>query len=434
MTHSISTARRDVGRAKVLKGAGPFSTFECMVAWRYLWTKRKQASASVIAIISFIGIMLGVATLITVMAVMNGFRTELLTRILGINGHLLVEPFDAPLVEYESIAKGISSIAGIKYAIPLVEGQVLASHSGVSTGAIVRGIRGVDLGRITLVAKNIRDGNIAGFEASEGVIIGTRMAQNLKLQLGDMLTMVFPSSNLVQSQSTLLKVYPVSAIFEVGMSQYDASVIYMPILEAQQSFKVERQAQMIEVFVDNPDAVNSLSKSIEAVVPLRIRLTDWRQRNQTFFAALQVQRNAMLIILTLIVVVAALNIISGLIMLVRDKRREIAVLRTVGASRGSVMRIFMMTGAILGATGTMAGVALGIAICLHIERLRQFLSWVTGTALFNPELYFLSELPARLELSETLSVAMMALILSFLATLYPAWRAASLDPIDALKS
>lgn len=224
----------------------------------------------------------GVATLITVMAVMNGFRTELLTRILGINGHLLVEPFDAPLVDYESIAKGISSIAGIKYAIPLVEGQVLASHSGVSTGAIVRGIRGFDLGRITLVAKNIRDGNIAGFEASEGVIIGTRMAQNLKLQLGDMLTMVFPSSNLVQSQSTLLKVYPVSAIFEVGMSQYDASVIYMPILEAQQSFKVERQAQMIEVFVDNPDAVNSLSKSIEAVVPLRIRLTDWRQRNQTF--------------------------------------------------------------------------------------------------------------------------------------------------------
>ncbi len=418
-----------------LDGAGPFSAFERMVAWRYLRAKRKETVISVIAIISFIGIMLGVATLITVMAVMNGFRAELLNRILGINGHVILQPIDMPLDDYAAVAGRINGLDGVRYAIPLVDGQVLASGpAGPGTGALVRGIRGEDLGRVTLVANNVRQGSLVGFDEGEGVAIGSRMAQNLGLSLGDMITLVSPEGDITPFGTTpRFKAYPVSAIFEVGMSDYDASIIYMPLGEAQLYFNMENRAQTIEVYVDDPDGVDSLKKPIEDAAQRPILLTDWRQRNQTFFSALQVERNVMFMILTLIVLVAALNIISGLIMLVKDKGRDIAVLRTIGASRGAVMRIFMMTGAAIGVTGTLAGVALGVTLCLNVESIRQFFSWLSGTTIFNPELYFLSQLPARMEWQETVTVIAMALVLSFLATLFPAWRAAKLDPVEALR-
>ncbi|GAA4129938.1 hypothetical protein GCM10023067_47580 [Aminobacter aganoensis] len=223
------------------------------------------------------------------------------------------------------------------------------------------------------------------------------------------------------------KAYPISGIFEVGMSEYDSSIVFMPLNEAQLYFNSEGKVGSIEIYVDNPDDVDALKTKVEEAAQRPIFLTDWRQRNQTFFSALQVERNVMFMILTLIVLVAALNIISGLIMLVKDKGHDIAILRTMGATRGAVMRIFLMTGAAIGMTGTIAGVLLGVVICLNVERIRQFFSWLSGTVLFNPELYFLSQLPAKMDVSETVSVVLMALVLSFLATLFPAWRAATLD-------
>ena len=416
-------------------GSGPFSVFERMVAWRYLRSKRKETVISVIASISFLGIMLGVATLIVVMAVMNGFRAELLTRILGINGHLIVQPIDMPLDDYAAVADRINAVRGVKYAVPLVDGQVLASGNiGAGTGALVRGVRGDDLGKLSIVAGNIKQGSIVGFDNSEGVAIGQRMADSLGLALGDLITLISPDGDVTPLGTTpRVKAYPVVAVFEVGMSEFDASVIFMPFSEAQLYFNMEGRAQTIEIFVDDPDGIDALRKPVEAAAQRQIFLSDWRQRNQTFFSALQVERNVMFMILTLIVLVAALNIISGLIMLVKDKGSDIAILRTMGATRGAIMRIFLMTGAAIGVTGTIAGVLLGIVICLNVESIRQFFSWVSGVVLFNPELYFLSQLPAKMDPGETISVVLMALVLSFIATIFPAWRAAKLDPVEALR-
>ena len=421
--------------AKKPAGAGPFSAFERLVAWRYLRSKRKETVISVISAISFLGIMLGVATLIVVMAVMNGFRTELLTRILGINGHLIVQPIDLPLEDYAAVADRINGVPGVKYAVPLVDGQVLAQGNvGSGSGALVRGIRGSDLDKLTVVSGNVKEGSLTGFDTSEGVAIGKRMADSLGLILGDSITLLSPDGDVTPLGSTpRIKGYPVVAIFEVGMSEFDSSVIFMPFEESQLFFNSEGKAQTIEVFVDNPDDIDALRGPVETAAQRQIYISDWRQRNATFFSALQVERNVMFMILTLIVLVAALNIISGLIMLVKDKGRDIAILRTMGASRGAVLRIFLMTGAAIGVTGTIAGVLLGVVICLNVESIRQFFSWISGVVLFNPELYFLSRLPARMDVSETVSVVMMALGLSFLATIFPAWRAAKLDPVEALR-
>lgn len=433
---SAVSATAEAGKpAKPAAGAGPFSQFERMVAWRYLRSRRKETVISVIASISFLGIMLGVATLIVVMAVMNGFRAELLTRILGINGHLIIQPVDQPLEDYAAIAQRISEVPGVKYAIPLIEGQVLAQGNvGSGSGALVRGIRGEDLAKLELVAKNVKEGTLDNFDQSEGVAIGRRMAENLGLLLGETITVISPEGDITPMGTTpRMKGYPIVAIFEVGMSEYDSSIIYMPFAEAQLYFNQEGRAQTIEIHVDNPDNVDALKEPVGAAAQRQVFISDWRQRNQTFFSALQVERNVMFMILTLIVLVAALNIISGLIMLVKDKGHDIAILRTMGATRGAILRIFLMTGAAIGVTGTLAGFVLGVVICLNVESIRRFFSWLSGTVLFNPELYFLSQLPARMDFSETASVIAMALVLSFIATLFPAWRAARLDPVEALR-
>ncbi|MCJ8508382.1 lipoprotein-releasing ABC transporter permease subunit [Rhizobium lemnae] len=428
-------ANKAVQQQDVTPFAGPFSAFERMVAWRYLRSRRKETVISVIAGFSFVGIMLGVATLIIVMAVMNGFRTELISRILGINGHIIVQPVDKPLTDYAQLAQKFAGVSGITMALPLVEGQTLASgRQGAGSGALVRGIRTEDLEKLKEVATNIRSGDLTGFATGDGVLVGSRLAASLGISAGERITLVSPEGDVTPMGMTpRVKSYRVSGVFEIGMSEYDASIIYMPLAEAQAYFNADGIVQSIELFLQDPDKVDELRPKIEEAAGRQVFLTDWRQRNQTFFSALQVERNVMFMILTLIVLVAALNIISGLIMLVKDKGRDIAILRTMGASSGAVMRIFFMTGAAIGIVGTIAGVILGVVVCLNIESIRQFFSWVSGTVLFDPQLYFLSQLPAEMSFSETLSVVIMALFLSFLATIFPAWRASRLDPVQALR-
>ncbi|WP_371932818.1 lipoprotein-releasing ABC transporter permease subunit [Roseibium sp. MMSF_3544] len=405
-----------------------------MIAGRYLRSRRRETFISVIAGFSFAGIMLGVATLIIVMAVMNGFRSELLGKILGINGHMLVQPIDLPLNDYDAVSARLEGVPDVVAAFPFTEGQALVSGPAGNLGALVRGLYESDLRRVPLVAENIRAGSLDGFDAGEGVAIGSRMAQQLGLTVGDNITIISPRGSVTPMGVTpRLKAYPVSAIFEIGMSEYDATFLFMPLEEAQAYFNMGDRATGIEIYVVDPDDVGVMLTAIEDAAERPAFVTDWRQRNVTFFSALEVERNVMFIILTLIVLVAALNIISGMIMLVKDKGRDIAILRTMGATRGAIMRVFLITGASIGCVGTIAGFILGLIICLNIESIRQFVSWLTSTDVFSKELYFLSKLPADIDSGETMTVLIMALVLSLLATVYPAWRAARLDPVEALR-
>jgi len=415
-------------------GTRPFAPFEWMISRRYLRARRKEGFISVIAGFSFLGIMLGVATLIIVMAVMNGFRKELLGKILGLNGHLLVQPLETPLTDWEPVSARIAQITGVILAAPLVEGQALASSPFGAAGVLVRGLRARDLAQLPSVANNIKQGSLEGFDEGQGVAIGRRLADQLSLRAGDNITLVAPRGAVTPMGTTpRIKVYKVAAVFEIGMSEYDAAFVFMPLREAQLYFNRSGDVTAIEVYTADPDRIDRFRRLITEAAGRQIFMVDWRQRNATFFNALQVERNVMFLILTLIVLVAALNIISGLIMLVKDKGRDIAILRTIGATQGAVMRIFLITGASIGVIGTLMGFLVGTLICLNVESIRQFVSWLTNTELFSPELYFLSRLPAEMDPGETAAVVVMALTLSLLATLYPSWRAAGLDPVEALR-
>ena len=406
-----------------------------MIAGRYLRARRRDAGVSVIAGFSFLGIMLGVAALIIVMSVMNGFRAELLTRILGVNGHVILYPIDQPLRDFDAVAQRLSGVPGVDFALPLVQGQVLASGPTTnSTGALVKGVRGNDLNELAPISENIRQGSLDTFDTGGGVAIGIRLAEALGLRLDDNITLVSPEGDVTPLGTTpRVKAYPVTAIFEIGLSEYDAAYVYMPLTEAQLFFNEEDQAQSIEMFVNDPDAVRSMQPLIEAASQRPAYTITWQTQNESFFSALQVERNVMFIILTLIILVAALNIISGLFMLVKDKGRDIAILRTMGATRGAVMRVFLITGASIGLAGTLAGLILGTVFCLNIENIRLFFSWLSGTTLFNPEFYFLSQLPAVVDVSEVVMVVLMAVGLSFVATILPSWQASRLDPVEALR-
>jgi lipoprotein-releasing system permease protein len=412
----------------------PFAPFEWLLSARYLRARRKEGFISVIAGFSFLGIMLGVATLIIVMAVMNGFRAELLSKILGLNGHLLVQPLESPLTDWKEVADRLDKVPGIRLAAPVVDGQALASSPFNASGVFVRGIRAGDLDKITSIAKNIKQGTLEGFDDAQGVVIGRRLADQLSIHAGDNITLVAPRGAVTPMGTTpRIKPYRVLGVFEIGMSEYDSTFVFMPLKEAQAYFNRNNDVTSIEVYTTDPDKIDEFRKSVTEAAGRPIFLVDWRQRNSTFFNALQVERNVMFLILTLIVLVAALNIISGLIMLVKDKGSDIAILRTMGASQGAIMRIFLITGAAIGVVGTLTGFVVGLVVCLNIESIREFLSWLTNTELFSPELYFLSKLPAQVDVGETSAVVIMALTLSFLATLYPSWRAARLDPVEALR-
>jgi len=405
-----------------------------MLSLRYLRARRQEGFISIIAAFSFLGIMLGVATLIIVMAVMNGFRKELLGKILGINGHILVQPLESPLTDFAEVAERISKVDGIRLAVPIVEGQALASSPFNAAGVLVRGVRGADLAQLTSIGKNIKQGTLDGFDQGQGVVIGRRLADQLTLRAGDTVTMVSPRGAVTPMGTTpRIKPYKVAAVFEIGMSEYDAAFVFMPLPEAQAYFNRANDVTAIEVYTTNPDQIARFRKLITDAAKRPIFMVDWQQRNATFFSALQVERNVMFLILTLIILVAAFNIASSLIMLVKDKGRDIGILRTMGATQGAIMRVFLITGAAIGVVGACTGFVVGLVVCLNVESIRQFLSWLTNTNLFPPELYFLSQLPAEVDVGETTAVVIMALALSLLATLYPSWRAARLDPVEALR-
>ncbi|HEY7384478.1 MAG TPA: lipoprotein-releasing ABC transporter permease subunit [Beijerinckiaceae bacterium] len=412
----------------------PFAAFEWMVAGRYLRTRRREGFVSVIAIFSFLGIMLGVATLIIVLSVMNGFRKELLDKIVGINGHVFVAAIDRPLTDYAELAERIGKVPGVRRAVPLVEGQAFASGQYGGSGVLVRGVRGSDIGRIDAVAGNLRQGTVENFDSSGGVAIGKRLAESLGVQVGDTMTLITPrGASTPFGMAPRVKGYPVAAVFELGMSEFDATFVFLPLSEAQGFFNREGDVNIIEVFLNDGDRVDEARLAIDRAAQRPVMVTDWRQRNRTFFQALLVERNVMFLLLTLIVLVAALNIISMLIMLVKDKSEDIAILRTIGATRGTILRVFEIVGASVGVVGTLAGFALGLLITYNIQSIQNFLSWLLNRQLWDPTLRFLSEIPADVNASEVATVMIMSLVLSLLSPLYPSWRAARLDPVQALR-
>jgi lipoprotein-releasing system permease protein len=405
-----------------------------MLARRYLRARRKEGFISVIAGFSFAGIMLGVATLIIVMAVMNGFRNELFEKIMGFNGHIWVHKIGEPFEDYADVAKRVGTVPGVKVALPLIEGQAMVQSAAQSLGGYVRGITEDGIKALPLVADNVRFGTLDGFDSQEGIAIGMRMANALRVSVGDGITLIAPRGAQTPFGTTpRIKRYPVTAIFELGMSEYDKTMIFMPLPEAQRYFSRPGQVDVLEVMIERPDRVLEMLGPMQRAVGDGLHLTDWRKRNETFFTVLEVERNVMFIILSLIVLVAALNIISGLMMLVKDKGRDIAILRTMGATKGAIMRVFLITGASIGIVGTLAGLVLGIAFCSRIEQMRQLLQRLTGTTLMDPTVYYLTRMPADIDVHETGAIVLMALVLSVLATLYPSWRASRLDPVEALR-
>lgn len=412
----------------------PFSGFEWMIAARYLRARRKEGFISVIAGFSFIGIMLGVATLIIVLSVMNGFRSELFDKILGLNGHVVIHAMNGRFTDYDQVAERLRKVEGVKRVLPLIEGQAMVSTTSLANGALIRGMSEKSLKSLTTISENIRGGTLDKFDDGTGIAMGTRLANQLRVKVGDKITLVAPRGATTPfGTAPRVKRYNLNAVFEMGMSEYDNSIIFMPLTEAQRYFNKPKMVSVLEMVVDNPDKVGALRPAILEAGGPSIYVTDWRQRNASFFSALQVERNVMFLILTLIVVVAALNIISGLIMLVKDKGADIAILRTMGATRGTIMRVFFITGASIGVVGTIAGLLLGIVVCLNIESIRKFISYLTSTDLFSPELYYLSQLPSEIDSGEVVTVVLMALTLSVIATLYPSWRASQLDPVEALR-
>ena len=444
------------------KGTRAFSRFEWMIAGRYLRARRKEAFISVIASLTMVGVAIGVATLIVVMSVMNGFRAELLTKILGLNGHFTAYPIEREFTDYKETVGALEKVPGVDFAVYFVEGQVLASGRGSSTGASVRGMDEENLKKLKLLYNSVEQGGWDQWDESKGVAIGYRLAQNLGVSLGDQVQIINPDGAMTPFGSTpQIKSYPVNVIFDLGMVEFDSLFIYMPLEPAQDYFKMfeevlkpgmgpldplasdeeidaayERinRVSAAEIFIDDPDDIVTMRNRLQADSSSRpLILTDWQQRNETFFSALQVERVVMFTILSMIILVAAFNIISSLIMLVKDKSSDIAVLRTMGATRGAIMRIFSITGTTIGVIGTLSGVVLGLIVAANAETLRSFVSNTLGVAIFPPEVFFLSSLPSKTDPMEVTVVVCLALGLSFLATLYPAWRAAQYDPVEALR-
>lgn len=411
-----------------------FSKFERKMAGRYLRARRREGFISVITGFAFTGIALGVATLIIVMSVMNGFRHELLGRILGINGHIgIMAPSGYPFNNYQRAVEDIEQIEHITLAVPMIENQLLVTAGKSAEGAMVRGISAEDMLRKPALAQAVEKVDMDYF-ADDKVIMGIRLAHKMGVVEGDKITLLSPNGKVTAFGTVpRMKSYQVIGFFDSGMYEYDANFIFMPLAAAQVYFGLPGAVTNIDVTIDDDKYLEPVREALERSLGGGAYIYDWKQSNAAFFNAIEVERNVMFIILTLIILVAAFNIITGLIMLVKDKGRDIAVLRTMGATKGMIMRIFFMDGAFIGFVGTALGLVLGLLFCENIEEIRQGLQTLLGRDLFSAEIYFLSKLPARVDMTEVLSVVGISLLLSFAATLYPSWRAARFDPVEALR-
>jgi lipoprotein-releasing system permease protein len=411
-----------------------FGPFERKVAARYLRARRGERFVSVIAIFSLVGIALGVATLIIVMSVMNGFRQELLSQILGLNGDIGVYGQSAPLTGYDDIAAKIKALPGVTAAFPIVQGEVLLSGpQGGALGGIARGITPDGLQALPTVSSHVVAGNLGDLTGQGVIAIGQGLAQQFGVGVGGNVTLILPQGKpTVFGTIPSIESFRVVAIFQTGMQQYDSSFVFLPLPAAQTLFQQPGAATQIQVFVTDPDNDTAIKQEIASVLP-GANIQDWRQNNDSFLAAVTVEGNVMFLILTLIILVAAFNVISSLIMMVKDKAADIAILRTMGASSGAILRIFLMCGASVGVLGTLIGFVLGVVFCAYIEQIKEFVQWIAGTPLFDPTVYYLESLPAKLDWHQVVEVILMSFALSLLATIYPSWRAAKIDPIEALR-
>jgi lipoprotein-releasing system permease protein len=428
-------ADRDFGPERAgTSGARPFGAFERMLALRYMRSRRHRWLPSAIAGLSITGITVGVMALIIVMSVMNGMRVEMMNKMIGVNGHIFLQPVDTPLTDYKEVTEKLEKVPGVTMAFPMVESAAGISSPQNQTGALVRGVSGTDIKRLPGIVGNVKTGTLEHFDESGGVAIGQRMADNLGVRVGDSVSILTAHGAQTPFGVTpRIKAYPVKAIFESGLFDFDQLIVFLPLAEAQAFFNKPGEASIIEGFVANPDDMDSVRAAIGEAIERPTILTDWRQRLKALFEVLQVESEAIFLILAIIVAVASLLIVQGLILLVKDKGRDIAILRTMGATRGSILRVFILTGVSIGLFGDLFGMALGVPIAHHLESIREFVNRVFSLNLFPAEFYHLSALPSALDPHEVVVVAIMTLCLAFLATIYPAWRAARLDPVEALR-
>lgn len=419
--------------------AGIFNRFEWQIAGRYIRSRRREGVISLIAWASFLGIMIGVATLIIVMAVMNGFRADLLERILGVGGHAVVRPYGGAFQSQKEVVDRLVQLDGVQRVTPVLEAQVMVSVGTTARGAILRGVDKALILQLPVLKDNKVLGDLSRVgeieNTTSGIAIGQRMAEIYGLEIGMPLSLIAPKGAKTPfGTAPRVRQYSVESIFEVGLSDYDATFIYTDMDTVSALTGTSTDMAALEIVVAQPDKIQDLRPAIDHAVEEAGWVRDWQQTNAALSGALKVERNVMFLILTMILLVASLNIVSGLVMLVKDKSRDIAILRTMGMKRGAILRIFFITGASIGVIGTLVGVIVGVVFCQNIEAIRQLITTLTGTELFPSEIYFLNELPAKIIVEDVVMVAGLSLALSFLSTLYPSWRAASLAPVEVLRN